>query len=343
MDILEGDKGAILLLGEQRTHLRVHAAQGFSPEVVRRLYPVDQGGMGQVVVRGEAMFVDDARTDPRVDREVVLLERMLSFAHVPIRLGDELAGVFNVSYTRPYALDEDKRRLLTALAQRAALAIERAHRQEQAEQLAVLEERQHIARDLHDAVSQTLFSANTIAGVLPRIWERDPEDGKRRLGELAQLTRGALAEMRAMLLELRPEALVGAELDVLLRQLADAATVRLPAPVDVVIEGACSLAVEVKVALYRIAQEALNNVVKHAGASRVSVSLYCEPGIVKLNVTDDGRGFDPERAPADRLGLRIMRERACEVGATLETKSDPDRGTQVTVTWEQVDPAEGSE
>jgi signal transduction histidine kinase len=181
-----------------------------------------------------------------------------------------------------------------------------------------------------------------IAGVLPRIWERDPGDGQRRLGELARLTQGALAEMRALLLELRPEALVGAELEQLLRQLADAATVRLSAPVQVTVEGACCLPVEVKVALYRIAQEALSNVVKHAGASQAAVSLYCEPGLAELSVADDGRGFDPERAPTDRLGLRIMHERAREVGATLEIKSEPDRGTQVIVTWEQVGTVEGS-
>jgi signal transduction histidine kinase len=96
------------------------------------------------------------------------------------------------------------------------------------------------------------------------------------------------------------------------------------------------------VALYRIAQEALNNVVKHAGASKTLVSLYFEPGLAELSITDNGRGFDPDKVPPDHLGLRIMRERAREVGATLEIKSEPDRGTQVIATWEQADPAEGS-
>jgi signal transduction histidine kinase len=197
----------------------------------------------------------------------------------------------------------------------------------------VAAERNRLARDLHDAVTQTLFSSSIIAEVLPRIWDRDPEEARRRLEELRELTRGALAEMRTLLLELRPSALVEARLADLLRQLAESITGRARVPVALEVEGECQLDAEVKVALYRIAQEALNNVAKHAGASAASMRLSCQPGQVELFVRDDGQGFDPASLPPNSLGLGIMRERAEAIGAALTIESRPGSGTQIEVLW----------
>jgi signal transduction histidine kinase len=201
----------------------------------------------------------------------------------------------------------------------------------QAAETAVAEERNRLARDLHDAVTQTLFSASLVAEVLPRLWERDRGEGERRLDELRELTRGALAEMRTLLLELRPTGLVEADLGDLLGQLAESITGRARIPVDLQIEGQCDLSPDRKVILYRIAQEALNNAAKHAGATRVSVYLRCEPGDVLLRIQDDGRGFDLGAPPPESMGLGIMRERAEAIGARLEISSQEGHGTQVTV------------
>ncbi|MCP4517736.1 MAG: PAS domain S-box protein, partial [Delftia sp.] len=161
--------------------------------------------------------------------------------------------------------------------------------EQQVKEQAVAAERSRLARDLHDAVSQTLFSASLIADVLPQIWERNPDEGQRRLEEIRQLTRGALAEMRALLLELRPTALAEADLGDLLRQLAEATTGRARVPVALEVEGEPSgpLAPDVKVALYRIAQESLNNVAKHAGASQVTVGLRYQGERVEVRISDD--------------------------------------------------------
>jgi signal transduction histidine kinase len=186
-------------------------------------------------------------------------------------------------------------------------------------------------------VSQTLFSASVIAEVLPRIYERDPEQGKQRLEELQQLTRGALAEMRTLLLELRPAALAEANLPDLLRQLGEAVAGRSRIPVDVQVDAAVDLPAEVGVALYRIAQEALNNVAKHSGAEHAHVTLReCgddEFPVFELVVADDGCGFDPDVVRPGSLGLGIMTERAETIGARLEVGSVPGEGTRVRVVW----------
>jgi signal transduction histidine kinase len=213
------------------------------------------------------------------------------------------------------------------------LAIENAQLYEQAQELAVVQERSRLARDLHDSVTQTLFSASLIAEVLPRLWARDSEMALARLEELRQLARGALAEMRALLVELRPKALIETPLGDLLRQLGEAVTGRGRIPVTVELEGECALPSEGQVAVYRIAQEALNNVVKHASASQAVVSLACQPGRVELCIRDDGRGFDPETIPPDHFGVGIMHERAEALGARLSVESELGVGTQVRLVW----------
>ena len=209
---------------------------------------------------------------------------------------------------------------------------EELHAKELKEKTAA-EERNRLARDLHDAVSQTLFSASIIAEVLPRLWERDPEEGRKRLEEIRQLTRGALAEMRTLLLELRPSAMVDAEPEDLLRQFAESITGRARIPVDVEVTGECPASPELKTALYRISQEALNNVAKHSKATRATVGLHCSSDTIELVIEDNGRGFDIAKVSGGSLGLGIMQERAKSIGASLNITSGFDHGTTVRVIW----------
>jgi PAS domain S-box-containing protein len=204
---------------------------------------------------------------------------------------------------------------------------------EQEKDKAAVAERQRLARDLHDVVTQTLFSASLIAEVLPRLWEKDHAEGERRLEELRRLTRGALAEMRMLLLELRPAALGEVGLADLLRQLGEATTGRTTLPVTLSIRGKCTAPLDVQVALYRVAQEALNNVVKHSGATKAGIRLYCRENSADLTVSDNGSGFDIQAVSPKSLGLRIMRERVEAVGAKLKIESQAGQGTKVGVLW----------
>ncbi|MGD9316360.1 MAG: PAS domain-containing protein [Anaerolineae bacterium] len=210
---------------------------------------------------------------------------------------------------------------------------QRKRAEAQLEEAAAAAERERLARDLHDAVTQSLFSVAAIAEALPRVWEREPEEARRSLEDLRWLTQGALAEMRAMLVELRPAALTEHTLSVLLRQLADAMMSRTRMPVTTTVVGDYPLPADVQIGLYRIAQEALNNITKHARASQAKLGLHCEPGQVRLSISDDGLGFDLESAQAHQLGLEIMRERAQAIGASLTIESQPSHGTRIEVHW----------
>jgi signal transduction histidine kinase len=193
-------------------------------------------------------------------------------------------------------------------------------------------ERTRLARDLHDAVTQTLFSASLIAEVLPDIWNMSQTEGWKRLEELRQLTRGALAEMRTLLIELRPSALTEIPLPDLLRQLCESLIGRARLPIQLCVEGGQKLPPDLQIGLYRITQEALNNVIKHARATQVLVTLKLnEKGC--LSIVDNGSGFDPISVSPNHLGLKIMRERAEAVGAELLIYSQPGEGTQISVSW----------
>jgi signal transduction histidine kinase len=230
----------------------------------------------------------------------------------------------------------ERKRVEQALnAAREAAETARFEEQARAQQAATLAERNRLARDLHDAVTQTLFSASIMAEALPRVWDRDPAEGKRRLEELRQLTRGALAEMRALLLELRPAALAERPLSSLLRHLADVMTSRTLVPVAFNVSGMYDPAPHVKTAFYRIAQEALNNIAKHSGANQVALDLHSEAGRVMLSIVDNGSGFDTGSTLPDQLGLTIMRERAEGIGAALQIDSQPGQGTLVEIQWRE--------
>jgi signal transduction histidine kinase len=179
-----------------------------------------------------------------------------------------------------------------------------------------------------------LFAAGLNARVLPELWQSNRQDGARCLAELQRLTWGALAEMRTVLVELRPTALTEVDLGDLLQQLAQAAGARAPLlEMRVRTQGRHTLAADVQVALYRVAQEALNNVVKHADARHVDVQLRRNGRRVELRVTDDGCGFTPESIPAGHFGVSMMHERVQAIGGTLALRSTPGHGTTLTVVW----------
>jgi len=286
-----------------------------------------------------------------------LLEGVRAWMWVPLAVKGRIIGGLGVAHARRNYFTPHHAALAQSVADQVAITMVNAELYEHARSLAALQERQRLAQELHDAVNQSLFSAALIAEVLPRLWNRDPVEAQQSLEDLRRLTRGALAEIRALLAELRPPVLTDSSLGDLLRQLADALTGRTNIPASVTIAGEQTLPAETQVAFYRICQEALNNVAKHAGASRVWIDLRHtsraaqvsaslarageDGGIVdtpvEMRIRDDGHGFDPGRhAASGHYGLDMMHERAEAAGARLTVTSSPGDGTEITLRWPDI-------
>ncbi len=274
----------------------------------------------------------------------ILLEGVRSWMWVPLAIKGRVIGAIGVAHAERNFFTAHHAGLALTVANQAAITMVNAELYENAQALATFQERQRLAQNLHDAVNQSLFSAGLIAEVLPSLWERDPDEGRQSLEDLRRLTRGAQADMRLLLAELRPSTLTDAELGDLLRLLGNALAGRTNIPISVTVTGQDALQeqralpADVQVALYRLCQEGLNNIAKHAGASRVGIQLQYETSAVELRIRDDGRGFDPEQTPPGHYGLSMMRERATAIGATLTITSQPGQGTEIVIRW--VEPQE---
>lgn len=254
---------------------------------------------------------------------------------VPILTDGQIVGFLNVDSLIPRFYTPTDGERLQIFADQAATAIRNARLHQQGLTLAAQEERQRLARELHDAVSQTLFSANILAESLPRLWTRNPDKVLTRLRELLQLTRGAAAEMRVLLVELRPESLISSNLTNLLTQLGYALLGQKHIDVSLVMRGTSEklLPPEVQIAFYRIAQESLNNIIKHGQARKTRMRFIRTETQVMLVITDNGRGFDTSQRLGG-IGLKSMRERADGIRAAFTLKSRVGRGTQIRLVWD---------
>ena len=272
---------------------------------------------------------DDARSS-------VLYRASRSWTAVPLGFRDQVLGVMRVDHEEPGYFDPERVRLLTAVGSQTALAMRHAQLMSRERDMAVVAERNRISRELHDAVSQTLFAANLLAGTLVRTAERDPPPDaaaiRAQVQALERLNRGALAEMRLLMFELRPDALREMALADLLQQALEALEARGEVVVESSLDRRDGLDPQVRIELYRIAQEALSNVARHSGATRAALHLQAGgPGQGVLRITDNGRGFDPALPVPGHFGLENMRSRAQAIGASFRLTSVPGHGTELLV------------
>jgi two-component system nitrate/nitrite sensor histidine kinase NarX len=283
-----------------------------------------------------------------------LLEGVRAWMWVPLAVKGRIIGGLGLAHAQRNYFTSHHAALALSMADQVAITMVNAELHEQARSLAALQERQRLARNLHDAVNQSLFSAGLIAEVLPRLWDLDPVEARQALEDLRRLTRGALAEMRELLAELRPSVLTDSSLGDLLRQLATAFTGRTNVPVSLTLAGELALPARVQVTLYRICQEALNNIAKHAEAQRVAIDLQYDSievppsspveqpdapaemvvRSVEMRIRDDGRGFDAGQVtPSGHYGMAMMLERAEVAGGRLDLATQPGHGTEIVVRW----------
>ena len=303
-------------------------------------FPVrDAPAIWEPITRREPVIISDVRGEgelARAYRGAVgdLLQRppfseIRSWLAVPLALKDRLIGMLTVSRHEPDAYTARDAALVLAIANQAGVAIENARLYEQAQALAALEERQRLARELHDSVSQALYGIALGARTARTLLDRAPSQVAEPLDYVLQLAEAGLAEMRALIFELRPESLATEGLVAALTKQADALRARHRIAVVATLCDEPDVPLELKEPLYRVAQEALHNTVKHARAGRVELRLACGDDAISLEVGDDGVGFDPGGAFPGHLGLRSMRERVAALGGSFEVDSAPGRGTRV--------------
>lgn len=344
------------------------ASDGIShPPHMRLPYVHDR--LDDVMDAGETIIINDVREDPRVSirlREIQLAEQRPALAMIPLIVRSERIGMVILTMNTPYAWHATDVQPYQATAAQLAMAIDSRRTQmlvyERGQQLAVIEERQRLARELHDSVTQLIFSTTLIAQSIAPAWRRSASEGEQRVNRLLELSQSALAEMRALLRELRPPAQptdepnqhVGIPGLMRVQREGLAAAIQHYAN-DIARDGLhidldnsayppltgmrTSLACEEGV--YRIAQEALNNVVKHAYAQQVRLFLALTENTITLKIEDNGRGFamqgDAPAHPAGGIGLKTMRERANELHGTLQITSVPRHGTTVelSIPWQE--------
>jgi signal transduction histidine kinase len=344
--LTEADSSAIYQLNRKKKQVSILTHYHF-PEAIREVqtFPLANIPARSNILQGKPFIMNEQASPDSPPEEHSKIAQLVqtyfrSSLIVPLTVKGEIYGALGLYYREPRPITGETVELAMSFSDQAALAIENAQLQSQVEQSAIAAERDRLARDLHDAVSQTLFSTSLIAEVLPRIWERDPEQGRQRLEEIRTLTRGALAEMRSLLVELRPSALIETSLPDLMQQLTDAFKGRTGLPVQLDIQGTCQLPPDVKVATYRVTQEALNNVAKHARASHCRVKVTCQTHQIEVRIQDDGQGFNFQTISPEHMGLGIMKDRAEQIDAEFDIISGVGQGTEVKLNWN--DPEEVS-
>ena len=337
----EGDE---IVIVEARDYLA--GEPNVNREMVGLRFPTDRAGrIWEALVRRESVIIGDVRGDEPLAREyratvgaalTTTFGSVRSYLAIPLASRERVFGFVRLSWMRPHAFTPRHAELAIAFATQAAIAFENARLFDLAQQHAAVEERQRLARELHDSVTQSLFSITLFAraaeiGLTQAGIDPDSPVG-RSIGQLRVLTKGALAEMRALIFELRPDALTEEGLVVALQRQAAALTVREGLPITV--EGPAKrlpLVPDVEEHLYRLALEALHNTIRHASATRAWVTISSEDGEMVVAIGDDGCGFDPTVARPGHLGLTTMADRTARIGGRLIIESNPGQGTRTSV------------
>lgn len=284
--------------------------------------------LGLVVRRGDALLINN----PHTAEATRTADAPLSMLAVPLKVQGEVIGVLDV-VNKKFGFTPEDVRVMKLFADQAAMAIEHARLYQSAEQVAILEERQRLARELHDSVNQALYAINLYATAANRKLQADDIEGARQnLETLGTTARDALSEMRLLVFELRPPILKQKGLVNAIQERLKSVEERTGLEIGLKARLTSSLPGHIEDALYRIVQEALNNIIKHAQASQVNIHLIQSGQTLLLHVQDDGAGFDLDQASqSGGLGLKTMQERADAIQGNFSIRSAPGEGTELTL------------
>jgi PAS domain S-box-containing protein len=337
LEIVGSRVGLLHLLDEDGGTLRLAVQQGLPPGLASYLKAQSQENAlwDRVMNDNQTLVVpdllstigDQGTTQPAYPGAVP------TYIGVPIHAKGRLLGVLSVFGESVQKFSAEDIALLAVIADHVGVALETARLRRRAEQAAVMEERQRLARDLHDSVTQALYSLTLFAEAgQDSIHAADLPQAEHYLGRLGETAQQALREMRLLIYELRPLTLQQEGLAGALRQRLESVERRARVETQLVVDAPLELPADLEQVLYRIAQEALNNALKHSAATHVAIHIGMKDGVLRLEVIDNGQGFDLE-AFKDRtgIGLASMRERAESLGGQLLIDSHPGQGTCVEV------------
>ncbi|MDQ7841087.1 MAG: histidine kinase [bacterium] len=331
----------VVLMDEDSQRVRMTGTYGLSPQHVAGMRAAVRAGTPppglqavqtkQPVVRLNAR--NEMLADPRYApvHDAAREAAWDAIVSVPLRYWGRVIGALNMYYPSGRIPGQSEVDFLATIADQAAAAAENARLFVEARDKAALEERQRLARELHDSVSQALYGIVLGARTAQTWLEREPARAAEPMGYVLSLAEAGLAEMRALIFELRPEALETEGLVAVLNRQVEAIRARHGLDARAALPDEPDAPLDVKEAIYRIAQEGLHNIVKHAKATRVDLRLSRDDGGFWVELDDDGQGFDSEGTFPGHLGLRSMRERAEHLGGSLGVSSAPGEGTRIRV------------
>ncbi|MBC8162617.1 MAG: GAF domain-containing protein [Roseiflexaceae bacterium] len=319
------------MVDEEAHELQLAAQAGKIAHPAEHTQPLDAGLLGRAYATRSTVRIDDMALESSVDR--YMMQETRSELCVPVVLSGKVLAIINLESQQVGAFTDEDVAVLVTAADVLAGAIDNARLYQRAQEAAVLEERSRLARDLHDSISQQLFSMTLTAQAARAQLEKNPPRAAAQLERLQETANAALKEMRTLIFQLRPPALSEHGLIAALQQHVEGLQHRESLTITMQVSGEERNARGVEQAIYRIAQEALNNVIRHAGACRVEITLDVQPQEIRLRIADDGRGFDLHGLqPGGRhLGMTSMRERATELNGTLDLHSSPGQGTEIMV------------
>jgi ligand-binding sensor domain-containing protein/signal transduction histidine kinase len=347
VDMLNADRSIVFAWDEKQTKVVPRVSHGYSPQTLKVLeFSKGEGAVGEVLATGKSVIVrqidmDDFRPEVQA---ALIREGIRSFVHLPIVVDHKVVGVFNVAFTHPNLIGDDTTRLFSALANRASISIANMELFEQTKDLAVMEERNRLARDLHDSAKQKAFAAlaqlGTAKGVLNANGNgHEPENGNGNgsknsasihLSEAENLVSDVIQELTFLVQEIYPIALQEKGLTVALREYIYEWENRNDIAMQFNTRNERRLPLEIEQAIFRVTQEALANVARHSHAHRVDVSLVYNDDSLQLSVSDDGCGFDTN-PKSQGMGLRSIRERIASIRGNVQIQSAPGHGTRILV------------
>lgn len=333
VSMLQADRSVVFSWNEQKGKIVPRVSQGFQAESLEVMcYKRDEGVIGIAMKTGNPIVISDFDTaDLRPDlRAMIEKEGIQSFAHFPIVVDERVVAIFTVAYNRPNAVTKDAIRLFTALVNRAAMSIANMELFEQTRDLAVMEERNRLARDLHDSAKQKAFAALAQLGTVNGMVKAVPGGASPHLSEAETLVYEVIQELNFLIQEIYPIALQEKGLPTVLREYIFEWENRNDAIVNLTIQDERDLPLEMEQAVYRVIQEALANISRHSRATRVGVSLVYKPDLLQVNMADDGCGFDMNQK-AKGLGFRSMRDRISSVRGNFQIQSAPGQGTRIII------------